>query len=211
MTFKNKFQFISLIILSSVLFSACTSNKTETNLNLNMDQKISPTTVPTVAPVVTNTPVSSESSAKTKTGETLVAIQTKDGQIVLKLYSKEAPNTVANFIKKADSGFYKGLTFHRVIAGFMAQGGDPIGTGTGGGQIASEINTIPFVRGTIGLARGGNKAISNDSQFFICFSTEGCQHLTGDYVNFGEVVSGLDVLDKIQQGDNIINITSQTK
>jgi len=211
MALKNKFQFISLIILSSVLFSACTSSKTETNLNLNMDQKISPTTVPTVTPVITNTPVSSDSSAKTKTGETLVAIQTKDGQIVLKLYSKEAPNTVANFIKKADSGFYKGLTFHRVIAGFMAQGGDPIGTGTGGGQIASEINNIPFVRGTIGLARGGNKAISNDSQFFICFTNEGCQHLTGDYVNFGEVISGLDVLDKIQQGDNIINITSQTK
>jgi len=211
MTFKNRFQFISLIILSSVLFSACTSDKTETNLNLNMDQKITPTTVPTVTPVITTTPVSSESSDKTKTGETLVAIQTKDGQIVLKLYSKEAPNTVANFIKKADSGFYKGLTFHRVIAGFMAQGGDPIGTGTGGGQIASEINNIPFVRGTIGLARGGNKAISNDSQFFICFTNEGCQHLTGDYVNFGEVISGLDVLDKIQQGDNIINITSQTK
>ena len=139
------------------------------------------------------------------------AVTTKDGQIVLKLYSKEAPNTVANFIKKADSGFYKNLIFHRVIAGFMAQGGDPTGTGTGGGQIASEINNIPFVRGTIGLARGGDKAISNDSQFFICFTTEGCQHLTSDYVNFGEVVSGLDVLDKIQQGDKIINITSQTK
>lgn len=207
MNFKNKFPLISLIIISSVLFSACTDKNTETNLDLNMTQNISPTIVPTV----TNTPTSSEVSAKTKTGETLVAVQTKDGQILLKLYSAEAPNTVANFIKKADSGFYKNLTFHRVIPGFMAQGGDPLGTGTGGGQIASEINTIPFVRGTIGLARGGNKEISNDSQFFICFSTEGCQHLTGDYVNFGEVVSGLDVLDKIQQGDKIIGVTTKTK
>ncbi|HPT65867.1 MAG TPA: peptidylprolyl isomerase [Candidatus Woesebacteria bacterium] len=199
MNLKTKIQFISLIIISSVLFSACTNKASETNLDLNMNQDISPTQ--SVTPTITNIP----------SNDVLVAIKTKDGEIVLKLYSKEAPNTVANFIKKADSGFYKNLTFHRVIAGFMAQGGDPIGTGTGGGQIKSEINTIPFVRGTIGLARGGNREISNDSQFFICFSTQGCQHLTGDYVNFGEVVSGLDVLDKISQGDKIIDITTKTK
>jgi cyclophilin family peptidyl-prolyl cis-trans isomerase len=199
MTLKNNFKIISLLIVSSLLLSACTNKYADQNLNMN--QNISPTVTPTPSPVITNTP----------NKDTLVAITTKDGQIVLKLYSKEAPNTVANFIKKADSGFYKNLTFHRVIAGFMAQGGDPLGTGTGGGSIASEINNIPFVRGTIGLARGGDKAISNDSQFFICFSTQGCQHLTSDYVNFGEVVSGLDVLDKIQQGDKIIDITTKTK
>ena len=188
--------------------SVILNKNSETNLDLNMNtQNITPTVVPIITNVLTPTSI----SAKTKTDETLVAITTKDGQIVLKLYSKEAPNTVTNFIKKADSGFYKNLTFHRVIADFMAQGGDPLGTGTGGGQIKSEINNIPFVRGTIGLARGGNKEISNDSQFFICFSTDGCQHLTGDYVNFGEVVSGLDVLDKIQQGDKILDITSKTK
>ncbi|MDD2482743.1 MAG: peptidylprolyl isomerase [Candidatus Shapirobacteria bacterium] len=200
MNLKNKIQLISLIILSSVLFSACTNKNSETNLDLNMNQNISPTPTTIAA-----------STTKTPTNDTLVAITTKDGQIVLKLYSKEAPNTVANFIKKADSGFYKNLTFHRVIAGFMAQGGDPIGTGTGGGSQKSEINNIPFVRGTIGLARGGNREISNDSQFFICFTTEGCQHLTGDYVNFGEVISGLDVLDKIKQGDKIIDIITKTK
>jgi cyclophilin family peptidyl-prolyl cis-trans isomerase len=199
MNLKSKIQLISLIILSSVLFSACTNKNSEANLDLNMNQNTSPTTVTTSA--VTKIP----------SNDTLVALTTKDGQIVLKLYSKEAPNTVANFIKKADSGFYKNLTFHRVIADFMAQGGDPIGTGTGGGNQKSEINNIPFVRGTIGLARGGNREISNDSQFFICFSTQGCQHLTGDYVNFGEVVTGLDVLDKISQGDKIIDITTKTK
>ncbi len=201
MNLKNKLQFISLIIISSVFLSACTQKETKTNLDLNMTPNISPTDTPSTIPT----------SATTPNGETLVAVTTKDGQIVLKLYAEDAPNTVANFIKKADSGFYKNLTFHRVIPGFMAQGGDPLGTGTGGGQIASEINNIPFVRGTIGLARGGNKAISNDSQFFICFDTQGCQHLTGDYVNFGEVVSGLDVLDKIKQGDKIIDITTKTK
>lgn len=142
----------------------------------------------------------------------MVAITTKDGQIVLKLYQDQAPATVANFISKADSGFYNGLLFHRVIPGFMAQGGDPTGTGTGGGSQKSEINSVPFKRGSVGLARTpASKEISNDSQFFICFADEGCAHLTGDYVNFGEVVSGLDVLDKIVQGDKILSISTQTK
>jgi cyclophilin family peptidyl-prolyl cis-trans isomerase len=94
----------------------------------------------------------------------------------------------------------------------MAQGGDPTGTGSGGGRQKSELNTIPFKRGSLGLARTAEtKDLSNDSQFFICYTTAGCQHLTNDYVNFGEVLSGLDVLDKIQQGDKIIEITSVTK
>ena len=163
-------------------------------------------------PVITEIPAPSTDSAKTNIGETLISIKTKDGEIIAKLYSKETPNTVANFTKKADSGFYKNLIFHRVITGFMAQGGDPTGTGMGGGKQASELNNIPFARGSFGLARTAEtNQVSNDSQFFICFTTEGCQHLTGDYVNFGEVVSGLDVLDKIQQGDKIIDITAKTK
>ncbi|MDD4026847.1 MAG: peptidylprolyl isomerase, partial [Candidatus Shapirobacteria bacterium] len=122
------------------------------------------------------------------------------------------PNTVSNFINKVNTGFYKGLIFHRVIPGFMAQGGDPTGTGTGGSKQKSELNDIPFVRGSLGLARTAEtNQISNDSQFFICYTNEGCQHLTSDYVNFGEVISGLDILDKIQQGDKIIDITTKTK
>jgi cyclophilin family peptidyl-prolyl cis-trans isomerase len=207
---KNKFQLISLIIISSVLFSACTSKNTETNLNLNMNQNTNQIT-PTNSSI-TEIPAPSTDSAKTNIEETLISIKTKDGEMIAKLYSKETPNTVANFIKKADTGFYKNLTFHRVITGFMAQGGDPTGTGMGGGKQASELNNIPFVRGSFGLARTAEtNQVSNDSQFFICFTTEGCQHLTGDYVNFGEIISGLDVLDKIQQGDKIIDITTKTK
>lgn len=221
MNLKNKFQLISLIILSSVLFSACTNKNTETNLNLNMNQDTTNNSTqennsdlqnPTITPVITETSTPSTDSAKTNNGETLISIKTKDGEIIAKLYSKETPNTVTNFIQKADSGFYKNLTFHRVITGFMAQGGDPTGTGMGGGKQASELNNIPFVRGSFGLARTAEtNQVSNDSQFFICFTTEGCQHLTGDYVNFGEVVSGLDILDKIQQGDKIIDIVTKTK
>lgn len=191
--------YITIFFISSLLISGCTTKKpVDTNMDL--------TKIPDFSSQSSVTQSSTE-----KNINPVVCLKTKDGEILLKLYQDKAPNTVANFIKKADEGFYNGLTFHRVIDNFMAQGGDPLGTGTGGGTIKSEINDIPFVRGTIGLARGGNKEISNDSQFFICFSTPGCQHLTSDYVNFGEVVSGLDVLDKIKQDDKIIEITTKTK
>ncbi|MBU4210169.1 peptidylprolyl isomerase [Patescibacteria group bacterium] len=142
----------------------------------------------------------------------IIGLKTKNGQIIIKLYADKCPNTVKNFLEKVNSGFYDNLKFHRVIDGFMAQGGDPLGTGTGGGKQKSELNNLPFVRGSLGLARTADtKEYSNDSQFFICFKTEGCRHLTNDYVNFGEVVSGLEILDQIQQDDLILEITTQTK
>ena len=190
-----------LVIFSLFVFSGCTTKDQPTSTNINLKENIIPT----------NTNMNNSTPSSKKENNNYVAIKTKDGEIVLKLYTDVAPKTVANFVSKAESGFYKNLTFHRVIPGFMAQGGDPLGTGTGGGDQKSEINNLPFKRGTIGLARAGNIEISNDSQFFICFSTEGCQHLTGDYVNFGEVVSGLDVLDKIKIGDKILDIVTTTK
>lgn len=189
-----------LIIFSAFFLFGCSKKDQVENTNISLEENIIPTST-----TMTTSPT------KTQTQDNLVAIKTKDGEIVLKLYQDIAPKTVANFISKANSGFYKNLIFHRVIPGFMAQGGDPLGTGTGGGDQKSEMNNVPFVRGTIGLARGGNREISNDSQFFICFNTQGCQHLTGDYVNFGEVISGLDVLDKIVQGDKILDIVTTTK
>lgn len=190
-----------LVILFSLLFlSSC---------SLNNSSQISPT--PTMTPQNPIVEENTSTPSAVVNNETVVALDTINGQIVIKLYADKAPNTVATFMKKVSEGFYDGLTFHRVIPGFMAQGGDPLGTGTGGGSQKSELNNIPFVRGTIGLARGPNIEISNDSQFFICFTTQGCQHLTGEYVNFGEVISGLEVLDKIVQGDKILKITSTTK
>lgn len=191
--------YLAIFIISSLLISGCTTKKsTDTNMDLNTKPNFSSQSSVTQSPSKTNS-------------NPVVLLKTKDGEILIKLYQDKTPNSVANFIKKTNDGFYNGLIFHRVIPDFMAQGGDPLGTGTGGGSIKSEINDVPFVRGTIGLARGGNKEISNDSQFFICYSTPGCQHLTSDYVNFGEVISGLDVLDKIKQGDKIIEITTKTK
>ena len=117
-------------------------------------------------------------------------------------------------IRRPDSGkndFYKNLTFHRVEPGFVIQGGDPLGNGTGGGQIASEINDVPFKEGSVGLARGADIKVSNDSQFFICLTTQACQGLSNQYVNFGEVVSGMDVAQKIAVGDKILSVTPDTK
>jgi len=196
---KNLF----IIALMTFILSACGNKSQTTDNDLKIDQVATPSS--DLISSVTPSPKNTESAE-------YAAITTKDGQIVVKLYSKEAPKTVANFLKKANSGFYNNLTFHRVIADFMAQGGDPTGTGTGGNRQKSELNTIPFKRGSLGLARTAEtKEYSNDSQFFICFTDNGCQHLTGDYVNFGEVISGFDVLDKIKQGDKIIQLSSKTK
>jgi len=190
-----------LITIASILLSACSLFPSNSETNINLSQNMTPTMTASSTPTIVQT-----------NKDSIVALNTKNGQIVIKLYQKETPNTVINFLKKTNSGFYNGLTFHRVISGFMAQGGDPTGTGTGGGKQNSELNNIAFKRGSLGLARTAEtNKISNDSQFFICFTTEGCQHLTGDYVNFGEVVSGFDVLDKIVQGDKIISITTSTK
>ena len=196
---KQNLKLFTLVVVSSLLISGCTSKKPlPTNMELN--------NLPTGANVTVSP------AAATPQSQPVVSLKTKNGEILIKLYQDKCPQTVANFIKKADSGFYDGLTFHRVIKDFMAQGGDPDGTGMGGGKQNSELNDVPFVRGSLGLARTAEtKLISNDSQFFICFTTAGCQHLTSEYVNFGEVVSGLDILDQINQGDKIISLTSKTK
>lgn len=187
-----------IVFFSTILLSACSSNTS------------------TVLPTSTQTfptPQTSPTSIKTSpTTDTVVAIKTVYGQIVIKLYSKEAPNTVANFLKKIKNGFYTNLIFHRVDPGFVVQGGDPKGNGTGGGSIKSELNPIPFRIGSVGLARTpANQNISNDSQFFICLSTDSCAQLTGDYVNFGEVISGMDVVNQIKIGDKILEVTNNTK
>lgn len=192
---------VFLIVFFSFVFSGCSlsaKNKKQSD-NLNINQKNIPTNM-------TTQPINSKSQ-----DEVFIGLKTKYGQIVFKLYRKEAPNTVANFVKKTESGFYNNLTFHRVEPEFVVQGGDPKGDGYGGGTIKSEINTIPFKRGSVGLARGMNKEVSNDSQFFICLSDNGCSHLTNEYVNFGEVVSGMEFVDSIKIGDKILEVTDKTK
>ena len=137
------------------------------------------------------------------TGKVLVEIVVKNyGTIAVELDADAAPKTVTNFVKLAKEGFYDGLTFHRIMAGFMMQGGDPLGNGTGGSdeQIFGEFaangfeNPLSHTRGTISMARAQNPN-SASSQFFIVH--EDSDFLDGQYAAFGYVTEGMDVVDAI--------------
>jgi len=135
-------------------------------------------------------------------------IFTEKGDMKVEFYEQDAPKTVANFIKLAESGFYDGLTFHRVIPNFVIQGGCPDGTGAGGPGY-----TIPCEltggnqyhdRGVLSMAHAGRN--TGGSQFFICHSRDNTAHLDRNHTCFGRVVEGLEVIDKIRGGDEIIKI-----
>ena len=135
-------------------------------------------------------------------------IETPKGIMKIKLFPNEAPNTVANFASLAKSGFYDGLNFHRVIPGFVAQGGCPEGSGRGGPgyRIACELDNNPHkhLQGTLSMAHAGRN--TGGSQFFICFAPQ--PHLDGEHTVFGQIEDeeSLKVLDSIQQGDTIVKI-----
>jgi peptidylprolyl isomerase len=148
----------------------------------------------------------------------IATITTPRGEIVIRLLPEIAPQTVDNFVTLANDGFYDGLTWHRVIEGFMAQGGDPAGDGSGGPgyTIPAEFtNEIQFDRpGIVAMARRGNDINSAGSQFFI--TTAPATHLNSQYTIFGEVIEGQDIVDDIplrdpmtatEPGEEIISIT----
>jgi peptidylprolyl isomerase len=132
--------------------------------------------------------------------ENTLYMDVPSGRVVIELRPDLAPMTVAHIKELTRRGFYDGLTFHRVIDGFMAQTGDPKGNGSGGsGQnVKAEFNQAHFVRGTVGLARA-NDPDSGDSQFFICFKPS--PFLDGNYTIFGQVASGMEHVDAIKKGD----------
>ncbi|MFB9325287.1 peptidylprolyl isomerase [Paenibacillus aurantiacus] len=119
-------------------------------------------------------------------------------EVVLDLFDQDAPNTVANFEKLANSGFYNGLTFHRVIPGFVAQGGCPDGMGTGGPgyTINCEINPNKHERGTLAMAHAGRN--TGGSQFYICYQPQ--PHLDGGHTVFGKVAKGMEHVDTFKNG-----------
>ncbi|MEQ1718434.1 MAG: peptidylprolyl isomerase [Hyphomicrobium sp.] len=134
-------------------------------------------------------------------GNSLV-IELKTGKVVIKLRPDLAPKHVERVKTLAGQGFYNGIKWHRVIEGFMAQTGDPTGTGMSGSKLPdlpAEFTKEPFKRGTIGAARTQDPNSAN-SQFFICFSDSGCGPLTGQYTVWGNVVSGMEFVDKIKRG-----------
>ena len=140
--------------------------------------------------------------AQTEDPQNTLVIETSKGPVRIKLRPDLAPKHVAQVKQLAKQGFYDGIVFHRVIAGFMAQTGDPTGTGSGGSKLPNlpaEFSQEPFKRGSVGAARTSNPNSAN-SQFFICFG-DGCRGLTGQYTLWGEVIQGMEHVDKITRGE----------
>ncbi|HBA02799.1 MAG TPA: peptidylprolyl isomerase [Clostridium sp.] len=188
---KSTLTLIITAILSLALIGCSTSNKTskdETNTGSNDNKEIY---------------LSKETEKKEGDKNPVATIEMEDGKIIkLELYPEIAPNTVRNFISLANSKFYDGLIFHRVISGFMIQGGDPEGTGMGGpdysiyGEFTNNQfeNTLLHTKGVISMARSNDKN-SAGSQFFIMHGDT--PSLDGDYAAFGKVIEGMDVVDSI--------------
>lgn len=194
------------IVICALVLSACTH--TPKSIDNSLSLLATPSTTPTPSTGSSSNTIKSieepaTMSAKTSVAQTAV-LKTSKGEITLKLYPEVTPQTVANFTGKAKSKYYQNLTFHRV-EDWVIQGGDPKGTGTGGGQMPTELSNVPFKLGSLGVARGGDIRVSNDSQFFIC--TKDCAWLTGQYTNFGEVTGGMEIAKAIEVGDKIISLT----
>lgn len=139
----------------------------------------------------------------TKSADTLI-LETTKGTVSIRLRPDLAPNHVARIKELASSGFYNGVPFHRVIDGFMAQTGDPTGTGMGGSgqKLKAEFNSEPHVRGICSMARAQNPD-SGDSQFFICFGD--ARFLDRQYTVWGQVIDGMENVDKIKRGEPVQN------
>ena len=134
--------------------------------------------------------------------EDTLVLETTQGMVVVAMRPDLAPGHVARIKELVRDGFYDGVVFHRVIDGFMAQTGDPTGTGTGGSgkKLKAEFNKQKHVRGTVSMARATNPD-SGDSQFFICF--DDAPFLNGQYTVWGEVIEGMENVDKIKRGEPV--------
>jgi peptidylprolyl isomerase len=149
-------------------------------------------------------PAAAQTAAPATASPTLT-LETTKGPVVIRLRSDLAPEHAKRLTQLAKDGFYNNVPFHRVIEGFMAQTGDPTGTGTGKSSypdLKAEFTKTPFVRGTVGMARSSSPNSAN-SQFFICFGD--ASFLNGQYTVVGEVVSGMENVDKIKRGEPVQN------
>jgi peptidylprolyl isomerase len=136
--------------------------------------------------------------------ENTLYMDLKDGRVVIEMRPDLAPNHVARIKELAREGYYDGVVFHRVIEGFMAQTGDPTGTGSGGSgqKLKAEFSQEPHLRGTVSMARTPDPD-SADSQFFICF--DDATFLDGQYTVWGQVIEGMEFVDRITKGDPAAN------
>lgn len=195
---NNKTITLTALLITPLILGACGTAKSPITKPMEEEIKLVAEASPAPIASATATPINQKEIVMN-----YAVIKTSKGEIKVKLYPEVAPKTVTNFATKASNGFYKNLTFHRV-EDWVIQGGDPLGNGTGGGKIETELSDTPFKKGSLGVARGPIREVSNDAQFFIC--TQDCDWLTGDYTNFGEVTEGMDVALKIEPGDKITAI-----
>jgi len=181
----------AILVLVTLLLTSCTTTPTEP--------------AQTKKPMSYSTPPMTIDTSKQYTA----TIEIGKGNIVLELFASDVPVTVNNFVFLAGEGFYDGTTFHRVIPDFMAQGGDPTGTGTGGPgyKFADEFTEHTHVTGALSMANAGPN--TNGSQFFITYSPQ--HHLDGKHSVFGQLVNGMDVLEAIENGDTIVQITIEER
>ncbi len=203
MTRNSLFKIGSLISISLILMLGGCSEQSPTPIP-------TPPTTPTPAPTTTSAPKSytAPPPITIDVDKTYTAIiETEKGDLVLELFAKDVPMTVNNFVFLARDGFYNNTSFHRVIPGFMAQGGDPTGTGTGspGYKFTDEFSEHKHNTGTLSMANSGPN--SNGCQFFITYAPQ--PHLDGKHSVFGQLTEGMDVLQKIESGDAIKRITIQ--
>ncbi len=199
---------VGIILGVAALFLAsCSTSVAETLPSEKTSlQTISPETIP--APKTMSYSASPEMTIDT-TKSYVATIETTQGDLVLGLYAADVPITVNNFVFLSREGFYDGTTFHRVIADFMVQGGDPTGTGTGGPgyKFADEFTSHGHGTGTLSMANAGPG--TNGSQFFITYTPQ--PHLDGRHSVFGQLTSGMNVLKNIKAGDKIVSVIIEEK
>ena len=178
----------SIVVLVTLLLTSCAVTPPE------LEPTLEPMNYSTPPPITIDT--SKQYTATIETGK---------GDLVLELFASDVPITVNNFVFLAREGFYDGTTFHRVISSFMAQGGDPTGTGSGGPgyTFTDEFTERTHVTGALSMANAGPN--TNGSQFFITYAPQ--HHLDGRHSVFGQLIDGMDVLEAIEQGDTIVRIT----
>jgi cyclophilin family peptidyl-prolyl cis-trans isomerase len=166
----------------------------------------SPTSSPSILPSPTSNPNPDLTvDAANGLSRATVTLATSQGVIKFKFYSQDAPNTVKRIVELIQKGFYNGLIFHRVVPGFVVQGGDPLGNGTGGSgqKLKAEFNSRRHIEGAVAMARAGDPD-SADSQFYISLGTS--PHLDHSYTVFGQVIEGMDVTRKLKVGDKMNSV-----
>ncbi len=163
---------------------------------------------PAPEPVAAPLPIAAPAQIAANPANRLILQLSNGGTVIIQLRPDAAPNQVQRIQTLVRQGFYDGTIFHRVIPGFMAQGGDPTGTGEGGSKLPdlkAEFNSLPHLRGTVAAARTADNLDTANSQFYIMFAPN--SSLDGQYTVFGRVISGMDVVDKIAPGEPPANPT----